>query len=76
MINAILIDDESTGLETLQLAIENYCPDVNIKGIYKTPQQGLDAIRKVKPDLVFLDVQMPQMSGFDVLQDASPITLK
>jgi two-component system LytT family response regulator len=76
MINAILIDDESTGLETLQLALEKYCPEVNIKGLYQTPQQGLEGIRKVKPDLVFLDVQMPQMSGFDVLQEASPITFE
>jgi two-component system LytT family response regulator len=74
MINAILIDDEQTGLEALQLAIQKYCPDVVIKGVYNTPQQGLDGIRSLKPDLVFLDVQMPQMSGFDVLQQASPVT--
>ena len=74
MINAILIDDEITGLESLQLAIEKYCPDVVIKGSYNTPQQGLAGIREHHPDLVFLDVQMPQMSGFDVLQQAAPIT--
>lgn len=73
MINAILIDDEATGLEALQLAIGKYCPDVFIKGAYKTPQQGLEGIRQIKPDLVFLDVQMPQMSGFDVLQQLSPV---
>jgi two-component system, LytTR family, response regulator len=76
MINAILIDDEATGLEALQLAIEKYCPDVLIKGTYNTPQQGLDAIRQLKPDLVFLDVQMPQLSGFDVLQQASPVNFE
>jgi two-component system LytT family response regulator len=74
MINAILIDDELTGLEALQLAIQKYCPDVLIKGVYNTPQEGLEGIRSVNPDLVFLDVQMPQMSGFDVLQQASPVT--
>ena len=74
MINAILIDDEVTGLEALQMAIENYCPDVLIRGVYKTPQQGLEGIKLVNPDLVFLDIQMPQMSGFDLLQLASPVT--
>ena len=74
MINAILIDDEVTGLETLRLAIEKYCPDVVIKGTYSSPQKGLEGIREVNPDLVFLDVQMPQMSGFDVLQQAAPAT--
>lgn len=74
MINAILIDDETSGLEALQLAIKKYCPDVVIKGAYKSPQQGLEGIRKINPDLIFLDIQMPQMSGFDVLQQASPVT--
>ena len=73
MINTILIDDEVTGLESLKLAIEKYCPDIAVKGAFKSPQLGLAGIRKIKPDLVFLDVQMPQMSGFDVLQQASPI---
>jgi two-component system, LytTR family, response regulator len=76
MINAILIDDEATGLEALQLAIRKYCPEVTIKGAYQSPQQALDGIQKIKPDLVFLDIQMPQMSGFDVLQQASPVTFE
>ena len=76
MINAILIDDEATGLEALQLVIEKYCPEVIVKGAYQAPQQGLEGIKKIKPDLVFLDIQMPQMSGFDVLQQASPVTFE
>ena len=74
MITAILIDDEITGLESLKLAIGQYCPDVEIMGTYDTPEKGLEAIKEINPDLVFLDVQMPGMSGFDVLQEASPVT--
>jgi two-component system LytT family response regulator len=73
MINAIIIDDEVSGLESLQLAIEKYCPDVMIKAVYNKPQEGLDGIRQIKPDLVFLDIQMPQMSGFDLLLQVSPV---
>ena len=76
MINTVLIDDEVTGLESLKLSIERYCPDIAIRGTYKSPQLGLAGIKKVKPDLVFIDVQMPQMSGFDVLQEASPINFE
>lgn len=72
MINAILIDDEISGLEALQLAIGKYCPDVSVAGAYNSPEQGLEAIRRQTPDLLFLDIQMPQMSGFDLLQRASP----
>ncbi len=76
MINAILIDDEPIALQALQVAIDRYCPEVHIKGAYQSPEQGLEAIRKVKPDLVFLDIQMPQMSGFDVLMHAAPVTFE
>jgi two-component system, LytTR family, response regulator len=76
MINAIIIDDETDGRETLTLAIEKYCTDITITGIYETPEQGLRAIRSSSPDLVFLDVQMPQMSGFDVLQQLSHIAFE
>jgi two-component system, LytTR family, response regulator len=76
MINAIIVDDEADGRESLQLAIEKYCPDVNIIGAYATPEQGIKFIRQLNPSLVFLDVQMPQMSGFDILQQLSPVTFK
>jgi two-component system LytT family response regulator len=76
MIDAILVDDETAGLEALQLAIEKYCPDIAIKGIYNKPEEALTGIRKINPNLVFLDVQMPQMSGFDLLQQLSPINFE
>lgn len=73
MISAILIDDETAGLKALQLAIEKYCPEIVIKASYNNPEEGLSGIRKIKPQVVFLDVQMPQMSGFDLLQQLTPI---
>jgi len=73
MIKALIIDDEVTGLETLRIALEMYCPEVAIAGTFSTPHSGLQAIKLLEPDLVFLDIQMPQMSGFDVLQQAAPI---
>ena len=74
MINTILIDDEDAALDVLRITIEKYCPEINVKGIYNAPEKGLDGIRQLNPELVFLDVQMPQMSGFDLLQQVSPVT--
>jgi two-component system LytT family response regulator len=76
MINAILVDDEATSLEALKIRIEKYCPNVVIKGTYSSASHAVNAIKEIKPDLVFLDVQMPEMSGFDVLQQASPINFE
>ncbi len=76
MINAIIIDDEADGRETLRMAIEKYCPEVSVLGVCATPEEGLAAIRNQKPDLVFLDVQMPHMSGFDLLQQLLPLSFE
>lgn len=73
MIKAILIDDEIDGLEDLQGSIEKYCPDVYICGTYQTPADGVAAVRNIKPNLVFLDIQMPRMSGFEILEQLSPV---
>ncbi len=72
MIQAIIIDDEHDGREALRIALERYFPEINIKRICDTPDLGIEAIHTIKPDLVFLDVQMPQLSGFDLLKKVSP----
>ena len=68
MIRTILIDDEADGRETLRMALEKYCPQIDILSICESAQAGREAIEKLQPDLVFLDVQMPHTSGFDLLQ--------
>jgi two-component system LytT family response regulator len=76
MIEAIIIDDEEDGREALKLVIEKYCPDVTIKAVVDKPEMGLVVIQSLKPQLVFLDVQMPGMSGFELLQKLSPVTFE
>src|SRR5215813_14851649 len=67
ILKAIIIDDEARSRKALQLALNDYCPSVQVASIAETPENGIEAIIKHKPDLVFLDVQMPGMSGFDLL---------
>lgn len=76
MINAILIDDETDGLDDLTEALVKYCPEINVKGAFQLPHDGITAIQQLKPELVFLDVQMPGMSGFEVLQALSPVNFQ
>lgn len=73
MIKAIIIDDEHYGRQALKAALEQYAPEVALLSVCESPEQGLEAIRSLHPDLVFLDIQMPNMSGFDLLQQLAPI---
>ena len=67
-ITAILIDDERKALAILKNKIERKCPNVTIIGETQSPLEGLTLIEKLKPQLVFLDIAMPEMSGFDLLE--------
>ncbi|PHS64800.1 MAG: DNA-binding response regulator [Flavobacterium sp.] len=67
-ITAILIDDERKALAILKNKIERKCPNVTILGETQSPIEGLSLIEKLKPQLVFLDIAMPEMSGFDLLR--------
>ncbi|MEL7535095.1 MAG: LytTR family DNA-binding domain-containing protein [Bacteroidota bacterium] len=68
MIKAIIIDDEEDARESLALALGKYCQQVEVVARCDGPLEGLEMIKKRDPDLVFLDVQMPHMSGFDLLE--------
>lgn len=63
----ILIDDEPDCLELLDLMIKKYCPELDVLGQYSCPLAGIEAIWDWRPDLVFLDVDMPKINGFGVL---------
>ncbi len=65
---AIIIDDEEAALQTLKKKIELYVPSIEVIEVANSAKEGLQAIHKLKPDLVFLDIEMPWMNGFEMLQ--------
>jgi two-component system LytT family response regulator len=68
MIKAILIDDEKNALEMLEWQLQNYCPQIEVAAICTNADQGISAIQRHNPQLVFLDIEMPKKNGFEVVQ--------
>lgn len=71
MIHAVIIDDEEHGIKSLELLLEKFCPDVTVVAKSSDPRKGIDLINKHKPEIVFLDIYMPELNGFDVLEQLS-----
>ena len=65
---AVLIDDETSNLENLRTLLEKHCPQTSIMATAQKVSDAVDAIEKYSPDLVFLDIQMGEQTGFDVLK--------
>lgn len=69
MIKAVIIDDETDSIETLKWKLENYCSDVDVVASFDNPAFGVDYLKNNPPDLLFLDIEMPMLTGFDVLEE-------
>ncbi len=66
-LRAIIIEDEPSGAENLRFKLENYCPSIEIVAEALTGKEAIRSILRHLPDLIFLDVQLGDMTGFDVL---------
>ena len=67
MIKAFIVDDKPASIELLKWLLEQHCPEVaQVQSAYSVAE-ALPLIKTMEPDIVFLDIQMPQQSGFDLL---------
>lgn len=76
MIRAIIIDDEMDSIETLSWKIENYCTDIQVIQHFQDPVAGLEFLKNNEIDLLFLDIEMPKLNGFDILQALDNISFE
>jgi two-component system LytT family response regulator len=68
MLKAILVDDEQENINALTIKLGIVCPEVEVAGTYTQPAEALQALRGNSTDLLFLDVEMPGMTGFGLLE--------
>lgn len=76
MLRAIIIDDEESGIDTLKILVSRNSEIMRVVAATQQPEEGIRLIDDYRPDVVFLDISMPTMNGFDVLNNVSHKTFK
>ena len=75
MLKTILIDDEPLAIGRLKRLLAQYPEDFEVVAVAANGQEGLEMIENLAPDIIFLDIEMPVMSGFDMLSKLSEVPI-
>ena len=75
-IKTILVDDEANNLQFLQSLLKDNCPSLQVMETANSAADGLLMIQELQPQLVFMDVDMPGMTGFEVLKKLEPLSFE
>lgn len=68
MVRALIIDDEKHCCENLEWQLNQYCPEIEVMAVCNSAEKGLLQIQQLQPQLIFLDIEMPGMTGFEMLK--------
>lgn len=75
-LHCIIIDDEQNNVILLEKMLERHCPQLHVIASETDPEQGLRQIKKLQPELVFLDINMPGLNGFELLKKLEPVSFE
>lgn len=76
MIKTVIVDDEENNIGILQSLLTQFCPEIEIIGTAGNAIQAFTVIDELKPQLVFMDIEMPMGNGFDVLEKLMPVNFE
>ncbi|MBS1565110.1 MAG: response regulator transcription factor [Bacteroidetes bacterium] len=68
-LKTIIVDDNFNSLQNLQQKLAEFCPDIEVLAMSQSPEEAITLIRQLGPDVVFLDIEMPRMNGFRMLDE-------
>ena len=66
-LTAIIVDDEQSARDILANLLARFCPTVKVLGSYSNVPDAVEAIKELKPQVAFLDIEMPNYSGFEIV---------
>lgn len=75
-ITAILVDDEFSALKGLQQKVEKLFPEIDIISVFQKPEDAIIAIEEKHPDILFLDIEMPRITGFELLSKLKQVNFQ
>lgn len=67
-LKAIIVDDEISAINNLSILLKDFCPEIGVIGTAQSVDEAFKLIEQKKPDIVFLDIEMPQKTGFELLK--------
>jgi len=75
-VNCIILDDETRNVQLLSSMLQLHCPQVNILATETNAKKGISLIGELQPQLLFLDIEMPHMNGFETLKKLEPVSFE
>lgn len=75
-VKAVIVDDEITSIETLKIELQRHCPFVTILSTFQDPREALTQLPTLTFDILFLDIEMPWLNGFEMLRKLENLPFK
>lgn len=76
MIRSVIIDDEPHAAQVLKILLEKHCPEITVEAIFHAAKEAEKMVPAINPQLVFLDIEMPHMNGFELLEKLAPVNFQ
>jgi two-component system LytT family response regulator len=75
-LKAVIVDDELSGIEVLEYALKRHCPEIEIVHTFSSSTEALEKIPSLMPDVLFVDVEMPQLNGFELVEKLASLNIQ